>query len=179
MSFSLKVDTTGLDAMMDGLVGDAEEAARPAAQAMSQVFYDAVKTNVGKLGRVTGNLDRSIYQAFSQDNSGEGRATYHISWNHRKAPHGHLVEFGYMRRYKMYLDGRGNVRPMVRPGMDGTRRPGRRASQAEKDAYFVPLPGGPEHVGARAFVRSAYNETVISAAKEAAEKELYRRILKD
>lgn len=175
-AFSVRVDTSSLDALMDELADEADEVARPAAQAMAQVMYDEVKRNVSKLGRVTGNLDRSIYQAFSADNSGEGRATYHVSWNHKKAPHGHLVEFGYMRRYKMYLDNSGNVRPMVRPGMDGRRRPGRNASQAEKDEYFVPLPGGPQHVGARAFVRSAYNERVIEAAKEAATKELYRRL---
>lgn len=175
-SFSMTVDTSGLDEMLEIMGERSEEAVRPAAQAMAQVFYDEVKRNVAKLGRVTGNLESAIYQAFSNDRSGEGRATYHISWNHRKAPHGHLVEFGYMQRYKMYRDSEGRIRPMVRPGMDGQSPPSRRASQAEKDAYYVPLPGGPRHVGARAFVRNAFNERVKQAAIHAAEGELLKRL---
>lgn len=175
-SFSLKVDTSSLDELIENMGERADEAARPAAQAMAQVFYDEVKRNVAQIGRVTGNLERSIYQAFSKDNSGESRATYHVSWNHRKAPHGHLVEWGYMQRYKMYLDSEGNVRPMVRPGMESTPRPSRRASRSEKDAYYVPLPGGPKQVGARPFIRKAQNERVIQAAIYAAEGKLLQHL---
>lgn len=104
MSFSIIVPVAGIDAWADGLAGDAEQAARPAAQAGAQVLYEAVKANVAAIKRHTGNLERSIYQAYSADHSGQGRAIYHVSWNARKAPHGHLVEFGYLQRYEISYD---------------------------------------------------------------------------
>ncbi|MEY4416876.1 MAG: hypothetical protein RIQ53_4169 [Pseudomonadota bacterium] len=83
----------------------AAEAARPAAQAMAQVLYEAVRANIRS---DTGTLYRSIYQVHSQDNSVPGgRQTYHVSWNHRKAPHGHLVEWGHYQRHLVTVDDRG------------------------------------------------------------------------
>ena len=93
---------------------------RPAAQAGSQTLYweallrcpvsaeahvfygrDSKKTGQ-KWTFEPGNLRNSIYQAFSEDNSsqasdGYAKATYHISWNHQKAPYGFMVEFGTSR----------------------------------------------------------------------------------
>jgi hypothetical protein len=166
------VDLGGLNRLLDSLGVAAEEAARPAAQAAAQVLYDDVNANVAKLGRVTGNLAGAVYQAFSRDNSGPGRATYHISWNAKKAPHGHLVEYGFLQRYVLYRANDGTVRPMVRPGMDGQKKPGRKASQAVKDAYYVPLPGGPRQIPAHPFVRPAVAKFRQAAA--AAETELLR-----
>lgn len=170
-SFTSTMDTRGLDAYLDQLGDSADKALRPAAQAGAQVLYSKVKANVGALGRRTGKLDGAIYQAYSASNSNEHRAEYHVSWNAKKAPHGHLVEYGYLQRYRYRPDGMG---PMVRPGMDGRRKPGRRASQAEKNAYYVTLPS-PIQVPARYFVRGAASE--FDKAYEAAEKELLRRIL--
>lgn len=107
MSFAIRIDRAAIHAAVNGLVDDVEAAARPAAQAMAQVFYDSVKTNVARIRRRTGNLERSIYQAFSADNSGQGYATYHVSWNAAKAPHGHLVEYGHLQRYLVTIDDRG------------------------------------------------------------------------
>ena len=175
-TFGIAFDSSGLDGLLDALGEEASGAIRPAAQAAAQVLYDRVKQNVAGLGRETGNLDRSIYQAYSPENSRDGeRAQYNVSWNHRTAPHGHLVEYGYLQRYRYYQDNQGRVRPMVRPGMDGQKRPGRRASQAEKDAYYVPLPQ-PKQVPGKAFVRSA--ASAIPAAQAAAEDEVVRRLLK-
>src|SRR5205085_5719958 len=56
-----------------------------------------------------GALKASIYQVFSKDNSGSGHATYHVSWNAKKAPHGHLVEFG---------TSRAPAHPFLRPAYD-------------------------------------------------------------
>ena len=151
-SFSIKADTSGLTDYIDALAEDAEAAVRPAAQAGAQVYYDQVQQNVSTIGVKTGNLGRSIYQAYSPENSVDGQsALYHISWNARTAPHGHLVENGYLQRYRYRPDGMG---PMVRPGMDGTKKPGRRASQAQKDAYYVTLPT-PKHVPGQFFVQRA------------------------
>lgn len=156
-SFSMKADIDRMLSELSAMQGRAEEAARPAAQAAAQVLYDAVKANVARIGKKTGNLQRSIYQAFSLDNSGPGRATYHVSWNAHKgfAPHGHLVEYGHMQRYEYYQDDQGNVRPRVRPEAQGKPKPRQRASQAVKDAYYVPLEGGPRLVAARPFIRPA------------------------
>lgn len=108
--------TFDLDAMVkqiDRAHDTVQEAIRPAAQAGAEVLYQAVLRNVQAIGSKTGNLQSSIYQAFSQDNSvsaitSDGKsvstsATYHISWNARKAPHGHLVEYGYVRTRVVYL----------------------------------------------------------------------------
>lgn len=174
-TFSMKPDFSDLNAYLTKLEERSEEAIRPAAQAATQVIYERVKTNVRALGRVTGNLEKSIYQYYSKEKSKKGiRAEYHVSWNHKEAPHGHLVEYGYLQRYRYYKGGDGKVRPMVRPGMDGQPRPGRRASQAVKDAYYVTLPS-PKQVTGKAFVRSA--ESSIPEAVLAAEDELIRRLL--
>lgn len=170
-TFRVTADTSGLDDYLDALGDDVEAAVRPAAQAGAQVLYDQVKMNVAGLGKVTGNLDRSIYQKFSPEQSSEGKAAYNVSWNHTTAPHGHLVEYGYLQRYRYRPDGMG---PMVRAGMDGTKKPGRRASQAEKNAYYVTLPV-PKQVPAKAFVRRA--ESAMEQAYKAAEEELFTRVL--
>lgn len=175
MSVTISADLSGLNSLIDELQGDVEEAARPAAQAASQVLYEQVKSNVNALGKVTGNLAASIYQAYSQDNSAPGMATYHISWSRKKAPHGHLVELGHLQRYRYYKGNDGQIRPMVRPGMDDKPRPKRSASQAEKDAYYVTLPT-PIQVPAKAFVRNAAAR--FPQAIAAAEAELLKRINK-
>lgn len=175
-TFRIGFDTDDLQQYLDQLGKDAEEAIRPAAQAAAQVLYERVQINIKALGRVTGNLDRSIYQAFSPENSAKGqKAQYHVSWNHTKAPHGHLVEYGYLQRYRYYQDNQGRVRPMVRPGMDGKPPPGRRASQEQKNAYYVTLPT-PRQVPGKAFVRNA--AAAMPQAYLAAEEELLRRVLK-
>lgn len=170
----LSVDLSGLDSLLDDLGDKAENAARPAAQAAAQVLYEGVKRNVAQIGQKSGNLDRSIYQVYSEDHSGPGSATYHISWNVRKAPHGHLLEFGYIQRYASYIGKDGNWYTAVRADARGKRKPRRRASQAEKDAYYVLRPGGPVHWVGKAFVRRAVDK--FPQAMEAAEAVLLREI---
>ena len=94
---SITADLGGALEFLDGAGEAAEEAARPAAQAGAQVLYDAVKQNVAALGRKTGNLRRSIYQKHSEERSVGGRQVYNISWNAKTAPHGHLVEWGFVQ----------------------------------------------------------------------------------
>lgn len=174
-TFGITADTSALGDFLDALGEEAEAAIRPAAQAITQVLYDQVKLNVSMLGRVTGNLAGSIYQAYSPEHSEDGkRAEYHVSWNHKKAPHGHLVEYGYIQRYRYYQDNQGNVRPMVRPGMEGQKRPSRRASDAAKAAYYVTL-DTPKQVPGKAFVRNAASK--MGEALLAGEKVLLERIM--
>lgn len=151
-SFSINVDTSGLERWLDGLGDEAEAAARPAAQAAAQVLYDEVKRNVGRIKRKTGNLERSIYQVFSAAKSSEAKATYHISWNARKAPHGHLVEFGHLQRYEISFD------------------PNTKRFTTNKDR---PLPA-PKLVAAQPFLRPAMAK--FPQALEAAKSELFRRL---
>ena len=131
--FAIKVDLSAFEAAMDADAKVCEEAARPAAQAGAQVLYDAVRANVSRIKRRSGNLASSIYQAYSADNSAPGKATYHISWNARKAPHGHLVEWGHLQRYEVTYD------PLTRRFTTHKNRP---------------LPA-PKQIAARPFIRPA------------------------
>ena len=107
-TFTIKFDEAPAKRLFAALVQASEEAVRPSAQAGAQVLYDEVKRNVGKLGKKTGNLAAAIYQVYSKDHSDNARAEYHVSWNLRKAPHGHLLEYGYVQRYARYMDANGN-----------------------------------------------------------------------
>ncbi len=149
-SVSIKFDQRGADAWLDGVLEKARAATRPAAQAGAQVFYNEVTLNVSRIGRVTGNLASSIYQVFSKDNSTPDRATYHISWNAQKAPHGHLVEYGHIQTRKVYI------------GSDG-------------HWYTSPEPlPEPKQVAAQPFVRPAYAKAqeALQAAKARFEQEM-------
>lgn len=172
MSF-LSVDLAGVNAMLQEMGDAAEAATRPAAQAAAQVLYDEVGSNVNAIGRKSGNLASAVYQAYSDQRSGPGFATYAVSWNHNKAPHGGLVEFGHIQRYVSYVGSDGNWYTAIRPSMRGKPKPKRRASQAEKDAYYVTL-ASPKQVAARPFVRNAASKFPQAAA--AAEAELLKRI---
>lgn len=133
-TFSINFDSRQISSMVDGMRQDVATASRPAAQAGSQLLYNEVRQNVARLGRKTGNLARSIYQVYSKDQSGNDRDVYHVSWNARKAPHGHLVEYGYKQIYQVVQDRRSGKwitlkknrlpqakqvppRPFVRPAM--------------------------------------------------------------
>jgi hypothetical protein len=172
---TMNVDTLSLDALLNQLGDDLEAAVRPAAQAAAQVLYEEVRSNVRRLGRKTGNLYNAIYQAYSASNSGPGKATYHISWRTSgagvKAPHGHLVEYDHIQRYASYIGRDGKWYTAVRPSMRGKKKPGRRASQAVKDAYYVPRKGGPQQIPGKRFIRDAVIK--LPQARAAAEAKLY------
>ena len=141
-AFSIKFDPALLNQKLDGMGAAALSAVRPAAQAGAQVLYDEVNVNVSKIKKKTGNLASSIYQVFSKDNSNEKLSTYHISWNAKKAPHGFLVEYGHMMTRKAYI------------GSDGKW-------------YTSKVKIEPKKVGARPFLRPAF-DTKRLAALEAA-----------
>jgi hypothetical protein len=175
-TFTVQVNTGSFEAIMDQLADDAEAAVRPAAQAGAQVLYDEARRLAGA-NRRTGNLQAGVYQVFSKSSSGRDHAVYHISWNAKKAPHGHLVEFGHWQRYATYRDARGRILTMVRPEKRGMPKPPRRASQAVKDAYWMPLPGGPKRVPARSFIRRAL-ENKGAQASAAMEQALLAAVFK-
>jgi HK97 gp10 family phage protein len=147
----MSADLAAFDDVIDGVVADVDAAVRPAAQAAAQVLYDCVKLNVAGLGRKTGNLAAAIYQVYSKAQSGDGKATYHVSWNAKKAPHGRLVEFGHIQTRKVYM------------GSDGKWYTSK-----------TPLPGGPKQIAAHPFIRPAVAK--FPEAIEAANAEFYRRL---
>lgn len=174
-SQTLKMDLSGFDALIDELAENAKDAIRPAAQAAAQVIYDAAKANVAQIKQNTGNLNDSIYQVYSKMLSGPHNAVYHISYNSKTAPHAGLVEYGHIQRYAAHLGDDGKWYTLVRPDKRNEKPPRRRASQAEKDAYYVLRKGGPVQWLGKAFMRRAADK--IPEAVKAAGDELRRRII--
>lgn len=144
----MKVDLGALNAFVDKVGAAGTASARPAAQAGAQVFYDEVNINVNRIGKKTGNLASSIYQVYS-DQSTPTKPTYHISWNVKKAPHGHLIEYGHFQTRKAYIGSDGKwytskilldqprqvgARPFVRPAYDSKAGD---ALQAVNDRWFA------------------------------------------
>ena len=143
-TFSVTADLSGLRARMGTMVVQCGEAARPAAQAGAQVFYDRVRelvptslkghwfhgTSFQQYGTKywfdAGALKASIYQVYSKDNSGQGFATYHIAWNHKKVPYGFMVEFG---------TSKAPAHPFIRPARDQAEK----VRQAVHDRYVAEL----------------------------------------
>lgn len=120
---------------LDAMLLATQKAIRPAAQAGAEdlyfearlrcpvseeahVFYGRNSKKTGVVYRFSpGNLRDSIYQVFSKDNSreqgaGYGRVTYHVAWNHQKAPYGFMVEFG---------TSRAPARPFLRPAYEARK----------------------------------------------------------
>lgn len=115
------MDLSGINAKLDRLARSASEAARPAAQAGAQVFHDEVRARVpvsakphksGKQTLSPGTLRRAIYQAYADDESGDGKATYRISWNKTHAFYGRFLEHGTVKMA---------AKPFLRPGYDAAR----------------------------------------------------------
>lgn len=105
---------------LDGLAKVAKEhLPRSMAVAAGTVFRDEAKARAPRSdgGTVTDvgprlPLAESIYLAYSDSRSipEQGMASYGVTWNSRKAPHGHLLEFGYWQRYAVFKDKNGNWR---------------------------------------------------------------------
>lgn len=173
MTFRVHADLSEFNEFIKDLGESVEHAIRPAAQAGAQVLYDNVKENVASIGRVTGNLSNAIYQAYDKRNSNEQQAFYQVGWNARKAPHGHLLEYGHIQRYVTYVGKDGKWHTAVRPEMRGKKLPRGKLSQAVKDAYFVQR-RAPIHVAAQPFMRPAADQ--MDKAIVAVEAEFFKRI---
>ena len=79
--------------------------ARSMGVAGGQVFRDEAK----QLAPVKdGILRDAIYLAFRDAQSTGDQVTYSVTWNHSKAPHGHLIEFGHWQPFNVITlpDGR-------------------------------------------------------------------------
>lgn len=127
---SASFDFSKINARLDKITVAARESTRAAAQAGAQVFYDEMRARVpvsdhahffyGRSSRKTGvryyfepgNLRDSIYQYRLRYYDDGGKTTYAIAWNQRKAPYGHMVEFG---------TSRAPAHPFLRPTYDAVR----------------------------------------------------------
>jgi HK97 gp10 family phage protein len=116
MSFKAHFDTRALAAQVDALREDVDAATRPAAQAGSQVLYDAVKANVPRSSQGhwfhgtsfkkngtkywfnPGTLRKAIYQKYDTESDAQGLALYKITWRETaKIGYAHMVEYGTKR----------------------------------------------------------------------------------
>ncbi|WP_101048679.1 HK97-gp10 family putative phage morphogenesis protein [Macromonas nakdongensis] len=144
-SIKVAFDDSKAQAKLDAMLAASRSAVRPAAQAGAEVLYQEARlrcpvseaphffygTSYKKTGQrylfAPGTLRDSIYQVFSKDNSqghGQGydRVTYHIAWNHQKAPYGFMVEFG---------TSRAPAHPFLRPAFDARRNDALQQAKAE------------------------------------------------
>lgn len=108
---------TGLDDIfkkMDGLLDARVTVARAMGVAMGDAVRDEALQRVPTLQPGNGGFDNqrenqlkeAIYLAFDGRRSllNEGYLVYGVSWNRRKAPHGHLLEFGHWMPYEAHQD---------------------------------------------------------------------------
>lgn len=100
-------DTSGWSAGLDRLLGPARVSlARSMAVAGGEVLRDEAKVRAPRSGQgAVGDsgpripLAEAIYLAFRERYSGDKEVQYAVTWNKRKAPHGHLAEFGHWQIY--------------------------------------------------------------------------------
>jgi HK97 gp10 family phage protein len=121
VTLAAAVDLRGINAQLEAVTAAARSAVRKAAQAGAQVYHDEVRARVpvsakphksGKKTYTPGTLRRAVYQAFVEDESGQGRATYRISWNKSHAFYGRFVEFGTAKMA---------AKPFLRPAFDAAQ----------------------------------------------------------
>lgn len=94
------VDVSGVLAGLQRLAGDQMTSLnRSMGVAGGQVLRDEAKLRAPK---EEGILSDAIYLAFKDGRSTETRAVYSVTWNSRKAPHGHLAEFGHWQTHARY-----------------------------------------------------------------------------
>jgi hypothetical protein len=151
----------GLDevfAGLDKLSALREPIGRAMAVAMGQEVRDEAKVrapilkpgNEGVDNQRAGQLRDALYLAFDGRRSilNEGHYVYSVSWNARKAPHGHLAEFGHWMPYVWAQDAGGRFYTPL----EGTQTVGGR-----KRGVGIPQPNGGFFVDAQPFLGPAFD----------------------
>lgn len=90
----IKLDTDEVLKGLDVLADQAYSVSRTIGAAVGAAMRDEAKANVDSK---SGKLRSAIYVAFVPESSTNKSSVYSVSWNRKKAPHGHLVEFGHRR----------------------------------------------------------------------------------
>lgn len=136
------VDVSGVLAGLDKLSNSSlTSLARSMAVAGGTVFRDEAKRQAPV---EDGVLRDSIYLAYKDGKSTEDSVIYSVTWNSKKSPHGHLLEFGHWQPYRVVKLPNGDwfttkeklaspkwtsARPFMRPALDI-------GMQAAKQAMF-------------------------------------------
>lgn len=116
---NFNTDSSSIDAALDALGKKlAGEVIIAGAAAAAKEFYDEARLQVPV---DSGLLQSAIYRVLSKDNTDSTKVTYHISWNKRKAPHGHLIEYG---------TSRAPAYPFMRPAYHLAKVPAAQAAKA-------------------------------------------------
>lgn len=146
MTIKANVDFKDAVAGLDKLSEIRVKLARSMAVAGGKVLRDEAKarapvgTDEGG-SKSPGLLQRAIYVAYRDAVSTEAKQVYAISWNAKKAPHGHLIEFGHWQTHVRYKGKDGNwytgaklavpkwvpAHPFLRPAMDAAMAQARAA----------------------------------------------------
>ncbi len=138
MTIKANVDFKDAVAGLDTLSEVRAKLARSMAVAGGKVLRDEarVRAPVGTDdggSKNPGGLQRSIYVAYRDKASTAAKQVYGVSWNAKKAPHGHLIEFGHWQTHARYKGKDGNwytgaqlaapkwvaAEPFLRPALDG------------------------------------------------------------
>uniref|UniRef100_A0AAU7J8B0 Capsid and scaffold protein n=1 Tax=Xanthomonas phage MK21 TaxID=3148942 RepID=A0AAU7J8B0_9CAUD len=126
------LDISGVLSALNDLRDDSGSVARTMAFESATAVRDSAK---GYVRSKTGRLKGAIYAAYVPEESTEARHVYAVSWNKKKAPHGHLVEYGHWRtnvvvevdgkwvftKEKLDTPVRVPARPFLRPGYDSVK----------------------------------------------------------
>lgn len=102
----------------------------------------------------SGKLASAIYLAYKEDLSGPSRVVYSVTWNSKKAPHGHLLEYGHWR-YNIAIAGKWQKSKSSNRRLKGAYR----GKPAPGYAQVHDLPGAakpPVWVAAEPFIGPAY-----------------------
>lgn len=151
MKTSAKFDVSEAVAGLDNLDRIKYQLARSMAVAGGSALRDEAKLRA-PVGRAEeditgggsirpGSLRNAIYLAFRDGESTESRVKYSVSWNAKKAPHGHLLEFGHWQPFNVVLTKNGW---RTRASGKGSRAKGQLRA------------GGPKWISAVPFLRPAY-----------------------
>lgn len=182
-------DFSSLLSKIDAMEAVIKKSIRPAAKAGAQVFYDEVQARALSVGGF--RLYASIYQKFVIDSAtgtlGDS-ATYHVSWRKQAkkvnvkagkdkddeednagglvhTTMGFWIEFGRWQRYMARTGEDGEWYTVAKPFKKKADKPGRYATQAQKDAYWMPRKGGPVFHAPKSFLRSSYEAKKTEAAQ--------------
>ena len=96
-----------------------ESVARTMAVAGGQVIRDEARI---RAPRGDGLLASALYLAYKQHRSTGDEQVYSISWNAKRAPHGHLVELGYWQPYIVVKTAKGDYITTDKLRPDGPKR---------------------------------------------------------
>lgn len=92
------IDASSIFSGLKDLKEIKESLTRRMAVAGGAVFRDDAKARAPVK---SGKLRDAIYLAYRDRESNESNTVYAITWNAKKAPHGHLLEFGHWRYNKI------------------------------------------------------------------------------